>query len=108
MKKGYTYILSNYKRTVLYVGMTNDIESRVLQHKAGQGSRFTSKYKVIYLMHFESFPSINSAIEREKQLKNWHKEWKWNLIKENNPLLTDLAKDWFDEKDIKAVKTGSF
>ena len=98
--------MSNAKRTLLYVGMTNDIEVRVLQHKAGIGSRYTSKYKLKYLMHFETLPSNQLAIDREKQLKNWHKEWKWNLIRENNPELIDLAKDWFDEKDIESVLTG--
>ncbi|WP_420577268.1 GIY-YIG nuclease family protein [Ekhidna sp.] len=107
MKKGYTYILSNAKRTLLYVGMTNDIEVRVLQHKAGTGSKYTAKYHLKYLMHFEAFSSIEQAIEREKQLKNWHKEWKWNLIKESNPELNDLAEDWFDEDDIESVKTGN-
>ncbi|WP_425390337.1 GIY-YIG nuclease family protein [Ekhidna sp.] len=106
MRNGYTYILSNAKRTLLYVGMTNDIEVRVLQHKAGMGSKYTKKYHLKYLMHFETFPLIEQAIEREKQLKNWHKEWKWNLIKAHNPELNDLAEDWFDESDIESVLTG--
>ncbi|WP_421764372.1 GIY-YIG nuclease family protein [Ekhidna sp.] len=108
MKKGYVYILSNYNRTALYVGMTNDIEDRVLRHKAGIGSVHTAKYKLKYLMYFETCPSIQEAIAREKQLKNWRKEWKWNLIKESNPNLNDLAHDWFDEKDVESVKTGNF
>jgi putative endonuclease len=108
MKKGYVYILSNYNRTALYIGMTNDIENRILEHKAGIGSQHTAKYKLKYLMYFEECPSIQVAISREKQLKNWNKEWKWNLIKENNPDLWDLATDWFDEVDIESVKTGRF
>ncbi len=106
MKEGYVYILSNYNRTSLYIGMTNDIERRVLEHKAGVGSEHTKKYKLKCLMYFEKSPSIQEAIAREKQMKNWHKEWKWNLIKENNPSLEDLAFDWFDEKDIQSVLTG--
>ncbi len=104
MKRGYVYILSNYSRTSLYVGVTNDIERRILEHKAGIGSKFTSKYKVHQLMHFEKCPDIDSAIDREKQLKNWHKQWKWNLIKASNPEFKDLAADWFDQEDIKAVR----
>jgi putative endonuclease len=108
MKKGYVYILSNYNRKALYIGMTNDIENRVLEHKAGIGSQHSAKYKLNYLMCFEECPSIEDAIAREKQLKNIQKEWKWNLIKAGNPDLKDLAKDWFDEKDIESVKTGKF
>lgn len=88
--------------------MTNDIENRVLEHKAGIGSQHTTKYQLKYLMHCEECPSIEEAIAREKQLKNWRKEWKWNLIKEINPDLKDLATDWFDEKDIESVKSGKF
>ena len=98
--------MSNYKRTILYVGMTNDVEVRVLQHKAGIGSVFTSKYSLKYLMYYEECPSIAMAILREKQLKRWHKEWKWNLIKERNEWLVDLAGNWYDERDILSVKTG--
>ena len=108
MKKGYIYILSNHKRTALYIGMTNDIENRVLEHKAGVGSQHTSKYKLKYLMYYEECPSIEEAIIREKQLKNWHREWKWNLIKEDNPHLSDLASGWLDEKDIESVRSGKF
>ena len=108
MKKGYTYILSNHTRTVLHIGSTNNIERRVLEHKSGKGSFFTSKYNLKYLMHFETFPEIKSAVSREKQLKNWHKAWKWNLIRSHNPKLKDLAKDWFDEVDIVSVSSGRF
>lgn len=108
MKNGYVYILSNYNRTALYIGMTNDIERRILEHKAGIGSEHTKKYQLKHLMYFEKFQIIKDAILREKQLKNWHKQWKWNLIKQNNPNLADLAFDWFDEKDIKSVLTGKF
>ena len=92
----------------MYVGITNDIEARILQHKANLGSVFTSKYQLKYLMYYEVFTEIESAIQREKQLKNWRKKWKWGLIKESNPKLEDLAKDWFDEIDIQSVKTGKF
>ena len=108
MKKGFVYILSNYNRTTLYIGMTNDIENRVLEHKAQIGSAFTRRYQLKYLMYYEECPSIATAIDREKQLKNWKKEWKWNLIRTENPKLEDLAKEWFDDNDINSVITGSF
>ena len=97
---GYVYILSNYKRTSLYIDVTNDVERRVLEHKLGIGSKHTTRYNLKYLMYYEKLPSITKAIEREKQLKNWHREWKWNLIKEQNPQLADLAADWFTDADL--------
>ncbi|GIK69819.1 MAG: GIY-YIG nuclease family protein [Bacteroidetes bacterium] len=98
MKYGYVYIMSNLKRTTLYIGVTNDIERRVQEHKfgKGEGSKFTEKYKLKYLIYFEVLPDIKTAIEREKQLKNWHRQWKWNLIKTLNPDLKDIS-DGIDE-----------
>ena len=90
MKQSFIYIVSNKNRTVLYVGMTADLIRRIEQHKNGNGSVFTKKYSVNELIYFEAFSNINQTIKREKQLKNWHKDWKWNLIKEMNPELIDL------------------
>lgn len=101
-------MLSNFNRTSLYIGMTNDIERRVLEHKSGIGSEHTAKYQLKYLMYYETCPSIQEAIARERQLKNWHKEWKWNLIREGNPNLKDLSDDWFDQKDIESANSGRF
>ena len=101
MKEGYLYILTNFNRSTLYIGVTNDIERRVLEHKCGIGSKFTSKYHLTRLLHYENFGEIVQAIDREKQLKTWRREWKWNLIIEENPNYLDLAKDWFTEEEIK-------
>jgi len=100
MKIGYIYLMSNKNRTTLYIGVTNNIQRRVLEHKSGQGSVFTSKYNLTDLLYFERIIGMQNAINREKQLKNWHKEWKWNLIKEENPELRNLAKKWFAEKAV--------
>lgn len=89
-KKGYVYILSNTNRNVLYIGMTNDLICRIWRHKQGLGSVFTRIYNLKYLVYFESFPHIQDAIDREKRLKNWHREWKLNLIKGKNPTFRDL------------------
>lgn len=97
IKGGFVYLISNFNRTTIYIGVTNDIERRILEHKIGIGSKFSSKYNLKYLMYFEEHTTINDAIEREKQLKNWHKEWKWNLVKEDNPNFIDLADDWYDK-----------
>jgi putative endonuclease len=88
--KGYFYILSNSTRTLLYVGATKYISDRLEAHKNGSGAKFTKKYHVKYLMYFEAFEDSKLAFKREKQVKNWKKEWKWNLIKGTNPNLIDL------------------
>ena len=89
-KGGYTYIMSNKTRTVLYIGVTSDLESRVYQHKHDQGSKFTTKYRCHDLIYYEFFNHIGSAIEREKVLKSWNRKWKEELILAFNPKLKDL------------------
>ena len=84
---------SNKNRTVLYLGVTSDLKKRIWQHKNKVYKSFSKKYNVHDLMYFEIFDRITDAIRREKQLKNWHKEWKWDLIKKNNPELKDLYND---------------
>ena len=91
----YVYILTNFTRSVFYIGVTNDIHLRVLQHRNGEGSVFTSKYKCQYLLYFEEYFQIDEAIAREKQLKNWQRKWKEELIRTENPDLRDLAADWY-------------
>jgi putative endonuclease len=91
----YVYILTNFTRSVLYIGVTNDIHLRVQQHKNGEGSVFTSKYKCHYLLYFEEYFQIDEAIAGEGQLKNWQRKWKDELIRKENPDLKDLAADWY-------------
>ena len=91
MNDGYTYIMSNFNRTTLYIGVTNDILRRLYEHKTGQGSAFTRKYKLTVLLYYEFHERITDAIDQEKKLKNWHRDWKFNLIKSVNPDLEDLA-----------------
>ncbi|MHB0755410.1 GIY-YIG nuclease family protein [Polaribacter sp. M15] len=90
MKKYYCYILSNKNRSVLYVGYSENLKKRIWQHKTGNGALFTKKYNVIDLIYFEEFETSKLARNREKQLKNWHKEWKWNLVKLSNPKLLKI------------------
>jgi len=80
---------------VFYVGATGCLEKRIQQHKNNEGSSFTAKYKCYYLVYFESYNKPRPAFLREKQLKNWHRKWKINLIKQENPNMIDLAADWF-------------
>ena len=90
----FVYIMSNYSRTTFYIGVTNNLERRIAEHKHLKGSTFTSKYKLTNLVYYEEIFGALNAILREKQLKNWHREWKLNLIKEENPEMKDLAEDW--------------
>ncbi|MEA3391343.1 MAG: GIY-YIG nuclease family protein [Candidatus Marinimicrobia bacterium] len=91
-------MLSNKMRTTLYVGVTNDLERRLFEHKTGHGSTFCKKYNITDLMYYEEYPSINDAIDREKQLKRWHKKWKWNLIKTKNKHLFDISREWYNRE----------
>ena len=103
----YVYIMSNEGHSVFYIGVTNNIKRRVLEHKAGEGSAFTSKYNLKSLLYYEQFDDINNAIKREKKLKNWHRDWKINLIKEKNREMKDLAHDWFAKGQIRIHKNGT-
>jgi len=95
MHNNYIYIMSNKNRTTLYIGVTNDLRRRVAEHINGTGSKFVNKYKLFDLVYFEHFSDIEYAIKREKQLKNWHRNWKLNLIKEMNPDFRDLKDDLY-------------
>ena len=92
----YIYILTNLKNKTLYIGITNNLERRIYEHKNELLGGFTKKYKLKKLVYYEEFKYIKEALAREKQLKNWHREWKINLIKQINPEFNDLAEDWYD------------
>lgn len=85
------YILTNYSNTTLYIGVTSDLIKRIWEHKNKVVDGFTKKYNVDKLVYYELCESIETAIKREKQLKNWHRSWKINLIKEKNPKFEDLT-----------------
>jgi putative endonuclease len=93
MGKFYVYILAN-KAGTIYTGVTNDLERRVREHKAGTLAGFTKKYKVALLVYYEEFEYVHDAIAREKQIKAYRREKKDALINEFNPKWEDLAKDW--------------
>lgn len=87
---GFTYILTNRAFGVLYVGVTTDIEERIWLHRNGKGSTFCRRYGIDRLVLIEEYPTIVEAITREKQLKNWQREWKIALIEAANPEWLDL------------------
>ncbi len=81
----YVYILTNYTKTVLYTGVTNDIGRRLREHRDGTFDGFSSKYRTHYLVHLETFNWIQDAIEREKFIKGKKRDWKEALIEKHNP-----------------------
>lgn len=95
-KNFYVYIMTNYQETTFYIGVTSDLMRRVLEHKKKAKEGFTSKYNLTKLVYFEVTESSLAAIEREKQLKRWHRQWKINLIKEFNSDFKDLSISWLD------------
>ena len=91
----YVYILTNAIRTVLYIGVNNDLLRRVWQHRNKALLGFTSRYNVNRLIHFEVLHDIRDAIGREKQIKGWSRAKKVGLIVQQNPQWNDLSTGWF-------------
>lgn len=94
-KGGYVYILASGRNGTLYVGVTSNLLQRTEQHTSHTTPGFTDKYQVSLLVWYQQHDDIESAIQREKQLKNWHRDWKLKLIEELNPDWKDLAKELF-------------
>jgi len=86
--------LTNYNETTFYIGVTGDLQKRIWEHKNKVVDGFTKKYNVDRLVYYELTEDVESALNREKQLKHWHKQWKINLIKEMNPEFKDLSENW--------------
>jgi len=91
----YVYILQSSSRRALYIGMTNNLHRRVFEHKTHRLEGFTDDYNAVRLVYWERFESVQRAIVREKQLKNWRREKKLWLIGRFNPGWKDLAEDWY-------------
>ena len=91
----YVYILASQKNGTLYIGVTNDLERRVYEHKRNVNKGFTQRYGVHRLVHFEETDDISAAIQREKQLKKWNRAWKMKLIEDMNPGWVDLSREWY-------------
>ena len=86
----YVYITASKRNGTLYIGVTSNLKKRVYEHKEGLVEGFTKKYNVDKLVYFETTNDINSAIQREKQLKKWKRDWKIKLIEKENPCWIDL------------------
>lgn len=91
MNEYFVYIFTNKSNKVLYIGVTNNLERRMYEHKNKMINGFTKKYNLTKLVYFQETSDVRSAIEREKQLKNWHRDWKIKLITDFNPEWKDLS-----------------
>lgn len=87
----YIYVISNWNNKVIYVGMTNDIERRIYEHKNKIFEGFSKKYNLNKLVYYEHTNDVNAAIRREKEIKKWRREKKNKLIESMNPEWKDLA-----------------
>ncbi|MCA1748850.1 MAG: GIY-YIG nuclease family protein [Parasphingopyxis sp.] len=88
------YILAKSKHGALYVGVTSNPLKRIFEHREGLVPGHSKRHSIKRLVYFEIFDRMEDAIAREKQLKNWHRDWKCNLIERDNPDWRDLALDW--------------
>ncbi|MDZ5696809.1 GIY-YIG nuclease family protein [Chelativorans sp. M5D2P16] len=91
---GYVYMVASQKRGTIYIGVTNDLGRRVVEHKDGKGSRFASRYGVTRLVWYEEHFDMRDAIQREKSLKRWPRQWKIELIEKANPEWQELLRGW--------------
>ena len=98
MKQYCVYITTNRENKVLYIGVTSNLPRRIYEHKNKLVKGFTEKYNVDKLVYFEQTENVQSALRREKQLKNWHKNWKINLINSFNPEWKELAGTLLDNE----------
>ena len=100
MKNSFVYILSNNSKT-LYIGVTNNLERRIYEHKNKLIDGFTKKYNLTKLVYYETFGDITLAIAREKQLKGWLRKKKIELIESMNPDWNDLSTDFSIDDNVK-------
>jgi len=87
----YVYILANRRNGTIYIGVTSNLFNRTFQHKLKENIKsFTAKYNVYKLVYYEEYACIQDAIQKEKQLKRWNRQWKIELIEKHNPTWSDL------------------
>ncbi len=98
----YVYILANWNNKVIYTGVTNNLERRLYEHKHKLVDGFTKKYNVNKLVYFDFCGSIESAIQREKQIKGWTRCKKNALIEQFNPDWHDLSLDWGQDSSLRS------
>lgn len=92
----WVYILASRPRGATYIGVTNNIEARLAEHRSGRRAGYASKWNITRLVYVKEFQYINDAIDYEKKLKKWKRQWKFELIEESNP-------DWLDLMQVGRV-----
>jgi len=90
VKQPSVYIITNFRHTTLYIGVTSNLSQRIYQHRNKLIKGFSAKYNLTKLVYFEMFEDMENAITREKRMKEWHREWKNKLISKLNPSWEDL------------------
>jgi putative endonuclease len=95
-KSFYVYILASDRNGTLYIGVTNDLLRRIIEHKSGATESFTKKYGVTRLVWYGETPDVNAALQREKTMKKWPRAYKLNAIEEMNPQWRDLYEELMD------------
>ena len=95
MKTYCVYILTNKPRGTLYIGITGELQRRMIEHKKGMFDGFTKKYYLKKLVYVEPYKYVNDALSREAKLKHWQREWKIQLIETHNPEWNDLYEQIF-------------
>ena len=93
------YILASNRNGTLYIGVTNDLERRLYEHRNNLIEGFTNKYNVHHLVYYDDVNDIQSALQREKQLTRWTRKWKIEIIEKVNPAWRDLAEDFILNPD---------
>jgi len=96
-KTYYVYILASKQNGTLYIGVTNDLERSLYEHKHNLIDGFSKRYSVHHLVYYESAKDVHAALQREKQLKRWNRKWKIELIEKVNPAWLDFADDFIIE-----------
>ncbi|PCI93369.1 MAG: hypothetical protein COB15_16560 [Flavobacteriales bacterium] len=94
MNKFFVYILASKRNGTLYIGATDDLERRMLEHKNKTFKGFTEKYNVTFLVYFEEYDNSEEAFIRERRMKKWNRAWKLELIEKDNSIWRDLSIDW--------------
>jgi putative endonuclease len=98
----YVYLLTNWNNKVMYVGVTNDLERRMYEHKNKLVTGFTGKYNVQKLVYFEETGDVNAALAREKEIKRWRREKKNNLVLRINPEWRDLGESLIQDFSLRS------
>ena len=99
----YVYILASKPYGTLYIGVSGNFINRMEHHRAMKIQGFTKRYGVTKLVHFEMFGEVTAAIQREKTMKKWPRQWKINLIERDNPHWNDLYQELSGERGIQPI-----